>query len=498
MSETIQEKIYKGRWLVLITVIVGTFLGRLDQTIVGLATPKIIDDFGITVSAAGWISTAYIIANAVFVPIWGKLGDLVGRKKVYILGFLIFIFGSVLAGFAWDLSSMIVFRVIQAIAGSADYPTAMSILVFTFTDDKERAKALGIWSAAFAAAAVFGPLIGGPLIDNFGWPSIFLLNLPVGIIGLVMAIVFVHESKNEKDDSRKFDWFGALSLGVALASLVLVLEKGNEWGWSSINSLISYIVTLVSGFVFVVIEKKQEEPIVDLKFFKNSVFVAVLVNNFIVFMGMMGAIFLIPVFAQIFLGYGATATGLLFMPMAFAMMLSAPFGSGFADKFGGRNVILFSSIVATAGIFGFTFIDPKSGPMGIMIPLFIMALGMGFGMAPRTNIVSTAVPKNEIGSASSVLALVRNISGAFGIALFTTIFTNSTKGYLSEVLNSSTINNIRQVNMQDFVALAYLKAQILAYKEVFFVSTGISILGILSSFLIKVDKNKKMEKVHVE
>src|SRR5512133_626853 len=188
MDAAIQEKNEKinVKWWVLATVIIGTFLGRLDQTVVGLATPKIINDFGITVSTAGWISTAYIIANAVFVPVWGKLGDTWGRKKVYVLGFIVFIIGSVLAGLAWNFPSMIVFRVLQAIAGSADYPTAMAILAATFPKGKERAQALGIWSASFAAAVVFGPLIGGPLIDNFGWRSVFLVNLPVGIIGLVM------------------------------------------------------------------------------------------------------------------------------------------------------------------------------------------------------------------------------------------------------------------------------------------------------------------------
>ena len=144
--------------MVLITVIVGTFLGRLDQTVVNLALPKIIGDFNITVTSAGWIATAYILANAIFVPIWGKLGDTIGRKKVYLWDFTIFIFGSVLAGLAWNLSSMIVFRVIQAIASSADYPTAMAIIAVTFPSGKERAQALGIWSSSFASAIVFGPL----------------------------------------------------------------------------------------------------------------------------------------------------------------------------------------------------------------------------------------------------------------------------------------------------------------------------------------------------
>src|SRR3984957_14068004 len=169
ISTEMDEKSSNMKWWILLTVIVGTFLGRLDQTIVNLALPKIITDFNISVSAAGWIATAYILANAIFVPIWGKLGDTIGRKKVYLIGFIVFILGSALAGLAWNLSSMIVFRVIQAIAGSADYPTAMAIIAVTFPEPKARGQALGIWSSVFGAAAVFGPLIGGPLIDTFGW-----------------------------------------------------------------------------------------------------------------------------------------------------------------------------------------------------------------------------------------------------------------------------------------------------------------------------------------
>ena len=228
-------------------------MGRLDQTIVNLALPKIINDFAITVSAAGWIATAYILANAVFVPVWGKLGDTVGRKKVYLMGFGIFIIGSALAGLAWNLSSMIVFRIIQAVASSADYPTAMAILAFTFKEGRERAQALGIWSSVFAASAVVGPLLGGPIIDNFGWRWVFFINIPVGIIGLLMALVFVPESTGRETVS--FDWWGALTLGTALSSLVLVLDQGTSWGWTSLNSMLCYVGVVVFITVFYFIER---------------------------------------------------------------------------------------------------------------------------------------------------------------------------------------------------------------------------------------------------
>ncbi|MFA5871631.1 MAG: DHA2 family efflux MFS transporter permease subunit [Parcubacteria group bacterium] len=487
------------RWLVLLTVIVGTFLGRLDQTIVNLALPKIIQDFSITVSSAGWIATAYILANAIFVPIWGKLGDTVGRKKVYILGFSIFIFGSVLAGLSWNLSSLLVFRVIQAIAGSADYPTAMAIIAVTFREGKERAQALGVWSASFAAAAVFGPLIGGPLIDNFGWRSIFLVNLPVGIIGLFMAIAFIRESVSEKK-TMNFDWWGAITLGASLSALVLVLDKGLDWGWGSANSLISYSAILVFGYIFYLIEKNHPEPIVDFKFFRVPAFVNTLANNFVVFMGMMGGVFLIPIFAQTFLGYDATQTGYLFMPMAFMIVLAAPLGGSLTGKVQPRYVIALSTLVAAIGLYLFSFLDPRSTALSIIIPLSIMAFGIGFGMAQRTNIIASIVPDNEIGIASSILALARNIAGAFGIAIFATILNNTTNSNVLTTAARSFVNlKDNPLVMEQFVSLIILKAQIQAYGKVFAVASVFLLIGAIAALSIKVkNENKLKENIMLE
>ncbi len=483
--------------LILLTVIIGTFLGRLDQTIVNLALPKIIQDFSITVTSAGWIATAYILANAVFVPVWGKLGDTLGRKKIYILGFTIFIIGSILAGFAWNLESMIVFRVIQAIAGSADYPTAMAILAITYTDDRERAQALGIWSASFAAAAVFGPLIGGPLIDYFGWRSVFLINLPIGIIGLLMAMAFVAESKS-KVQNQSFDIKGAIVLGISLSSLVLVLDKGQDWGWLSLNSVTSYIVTIASLLYFLKIEKNHKEPIIDLKFFKNPIFVQTLLNNFIIFMGMMGSIFLIPIFAQTFLGYDATATGYLFIPMAAALMIGAPLGGRYTGSIQPRYVIIASTAVAAVGLYLFSALDPRSTSLDIIIPLSIMAFGMGFGMAQRTNIIAAVVPIHEVGIASSILALARNIAGAFGIAIFGTLLNNSIEDNVIQISKLSHFNGGNIADYQQYVGLISLKAQIFGYHTVFLVSAAIVFIGAILAFGIGDITMNKNVTVHVE
>ena len=486
MPEVVKDN---SKWLILATVMVGTFLGRLDQTIVNLALPKIISDFSITVSAGGWIATAYILANAVFVPVWGKLGDTVGRKKVYILGFAIFIVGSMLAGFAWNLDSMLVFRVIQAIASSADYPTAMAILVFTFRDGRERAQALGIWSSVFAASAVVGPLIGGPLIDNFGWRSVFLINIPIGIIGLIMALAYVPESTGRQTES--FDWWGALTLGGALSSLVLVLDQGTDWGWFSTNSLLSYAAVLIFGVIFYFIERSHKEPIVDLKFFQNSVFVNVLANNFVVFMGLMGSVFVIPIFAQTFLGYSATESGYLFIPMAGALMIASPLGGALTGRIKPNYVIMLSTGVAALGLYLFaSFIDVRATAIDIMFPLFVMAFGLGFGMAQRTSAVAAIVPPEEIGVASSVLALARNIAGAFGIAVFGTILQSSTSSNVLSIARNSTLNVHTAVATQTYIALIELKAQVDAYHTIFLAGMTLLLIGAIASFWLHIPEKK--------
>jgi len=474
-------------WLVLATVIFGTFLGRLDQTVVNLALPKIIGDFGVSVTDAAWISTAYILANAVFVPVWGKLGDTAGRKRIYLIGFIGFIFASGLCAIAWNLTSMIVFRIIQGFAVSADYPTAMAIIAVTFTDMKKRAQALGIWSAAFAAASVFGPLIGGPLIDNFNWRSVFFINIPLGLIGLFMAITYIDESVGEKKNVG-FDWWGSVTLGAALFGLTLVLDQGQSWGWTSAASMLWYCLTAAFAVLFYFVERRQREPIVNLEFFRIGTFVNTLANNFIVFMALIGAIFLVPIFAETFLGYNATQTGYLFIPLALALMMAAPIGGRLIGKVKPSVVIFASTFVAGIGMLLLARIDPRSTALDLAIPMSIMAFGLGFGMAQRTNLVAVAVPHDDIGEASAILALVRNISGAFGVAIFSTILTNKINANVLSISHNSILRAINPANMGQFISLIILKAQVAGYATVFEIAATVVIIGSFTAFLIKVPK----------
>ena len=475
------------RWLVLGTVVFGTFLGRLDQTVVNLALPKIISDFSITVTDAAWIATAYILANAVFVPIWGKLGDTAGRKKIYLIGFAGFIVASGLCAVAWNLPSMIVFRVVQGFAVSADYPTAMAIIAVTFTDMRERAQALGFWTASFAVASVLGPLIGGPIIDNFSWRAIFFMNIPLGLIGLALAVVFVHESVGEKRAAH-FDWLGSSAVAAALFALTLVLDQGQTWGWLSGASIACYLATVVFIAAFIRIERRESEPIVDLSFFSIKPFVFTLINTFVVFMAMMGSIFLIPIFAETFLGYSATQTGLLFIPMAICLMAAATLGGRLVGKIESRHVILVGTLVAAFAFYLFTFIDVRSSAWAIMLPMAIMAAGLGFGMAQRTNIIATVVSKEEVGEASAILALVRNIAGAFGVAVFSTILDNSINANVLSVAQSSVINaaGATAQQMHQFIALVILKAEVMGYAHTYWIAAIVIFVGSFTALFIRI------------
>lgn len=477
------------QWLILLTLMIGGFMGRLDGTIVNLALPKIITEFGITVSQASWITTAYIIANAIFIPIFGKLGDLMGMRKLNIYGIVGFTITSAFAGFAFNLPSMVFFRILQAIAISISYPIALSIIAYNFQDRQERAQAMGLYTAIFAAAAVFGPLLGGPLIDWFSWRSVFYVNIPIGIIATILSLRYIHDPPRKAEKHIKnFDIAGSLLLGICLGTLVLVLDQGRDWGWLSGSSILSYIISVVSFWYFLRVEKKQKEPIVDLKFFKNPTYTAAIVTSFISFMGMIGGIFLIPLFVQMYQGYSVTESGYLFMPMAFGMMVSAQLGARLAEKIEPRFLISFGMFLGAYVIYTFSGIDIKWTFFDFAFRLFIFAAGLGVGMASLTTAATSTVPLHEVGVASSVLALARNISGAFGTAIFATILSNSITSNLLSVQQHTIINTQDPAILKQVVPLMIVKGNILAYQTVFQTTVWFMVLGGIAALFVKESK----------
>jgi EmrB/QacA subfamily drug resistance transporter len=494
-----RQKIENHQWITLITVMIASFMGRLDGTIVNLALPKIISEFGITVSQAAWISTAYIIANAIFVPVFGKLGDLIGRKGLYLFGIIGFTVTSMLAGLSFNLQSMVVFRILQAITVSIDYPLALSIIAYTFRDRKQRAQAMGIWSAIFAVSAVLGPLLGGPLIDAFTWRSVFYINIPVGLIATYMSYKYIVEPVKVKKGIKHFDYAGSLLLGLGLAALVLVLDQGQGWGWTSTTSVLYYIATIISFIMFIIVEKRQKEPVVDLKFFKIPAFSAAIITSFISFMGMIGAMFILPIFTQTYLGYSVTKSGYLFIPMAAGMMIAAQTGARLSTKIEPRFVTAIGMFWAAFGMFLFTNIDIRWTFTQMSFNLFMVAVGLGLGMAPLTNAAVSTVPHHEVGIASSVLALARNIAGAFGIAIFATILSNSITSNLLAIQAHSVLNSTSPLIIKQAMGLMAVKANILGFSKVFYFAIFFLAIGGVSALFVKEDKAEaaKLVKEHL-
>lgn len=304
-----------------------------------------------------------------------------------------------------------------------------------------------------------------------------------------MAIQFIQEPAKQIRGFKNFDIAGSLLLGVALGTMVLVLDQGQSWGWTSTSSIIAYIITVVSLVAFLLVESKQKEPVVDLKFFKIPTFTAAIITSFISFMGMIGGIFLIPIFAQSMLGYSVTKSGYLFIPMALALMAAAPLGARLAARIQPRFLTAFGMFLA-AGILYFLFagIDIKWTFWDITWRLMIFAAGLGVGLSPLTNAATSTVDLHEIGVASSVLALARNISGAFGVAIFATILSNSTTNQLVQIQLHSLINTTNPALLQQAAALMISKANVDAYSVVFKTAGFLLALGGISALFVKESK----------
>ena len=266
---------------------------------------------------------------------------------------------------------------------------------------------------------------------------------------------------------KHFDWLGSIFLAISLGTMVLVLDKGQEWGWSSTSSLISYIVATVTMIAFLFVENHEKEPVVDLKFFKNPTFAAANITSFISFMGMLGGIFLLPIFAQTYLGYSVTQSGYLFIPMAMGIMMGVQIGNRLLFKIPMRIFVSIGMFWSAVILFSFTGMDIKWTFFDIAWRLFFFALGIGTGFAPITQAATGTVPLKEIGVASSILALARNLSGAFGIAIFATILSNSITSQLQTIQKYSIINTTDPLMLRTIPALMISKANIAAYGSVF-------------------------------
>ena len=398
------------------------FMAMLDNTVVNVALPTIQGHFGSGVSGLQWIIDAYTLVFASFMLTGGTLGDLYGRKRMFLFGLTIFTAGSLMSGLAPSLNFLIAGRAVQGLGAAALLPGTLSILTQTFTDSKERAQAIGIWAGVSGVALALGPIVGGALVESLGWQSVFFLNIPIGIVAFVVVSRVVHESKNP--EGRHLDLAGQILAIVGLGTLTYALIEANNLGWTSPTIIGLFAASVVANALFLWVEWHSTSPMLDLTFFKNRTFAAAATVAGLVSFGMFGVFFFLTLFLQNVEGYSAFQAGLRSLPMTGAIIVMAPTAGWLAGRIGPRIPMAGGLAIAGGGMLLMERITPGMPYGSLWWNLTLLGVGMGLVMAPMTAAVMGAVPRARAGMASATSNASREVGGVFGIALLGAIVTH--------------------------------------------------------------------------
>ncbi|HEY9167615.1 MAG TPA: DHA2 family efflux MFS transporter permease subunit [Candidatus Kryptonia bacterium] len=505
------------KWWVLVNVMMGTFMVVLDSTIVDVSLAKIMATFGIGIDTVKWVATAYLLVFAVILPTSGWIADHFGYKRTYTMGLALFTLGSLLCSISWNETALILFRVVQGAGGGFLMPVGMAIVTREFPPEK-RGLALGFWGIAAAASVSLGPTLGGYLIDNFAWHSIFDINVPVGLIGIFATLVIQREYKTST--TRSFDIIGFLSVSTFLTSLLIALSDGNaEWntgGWTSPFILTCFAISLIALVVFLAVELNVRHPLIDLSLLKNFNFGMANLVLFIFGMGMFGSTFLLPLYLQNGLGYTAFQAGSLFLPVGIIMAVAGPVAGRLSDKTNPKILALFGIIVLSLSLFVNQFLSLFSETSSIMLSLYLRGIGMGFIFTPLSALSLSEIPRERMAQASGLFNVLRQIGGSFGVALMGTLLTMRTDFhttiYGQSVLQSSPITQNILLGLGRFAQQAVggtasvsamraqalvgynlgLQAFVSAVDDDFFVAAAITILCVIPILFLRNRKKKAL------
>ncbi|HET7054466.1 MAG TPA: MFS transporter [Solirubrobacterales bacterium] len=408
------------KWWTLGAMCFALFMIMLDNTVVNVALPSIQRDLGASISGLEWTINGYTLSFAVLLATGGRLGDIFGRRRMFLFGVVIFALSSATAGFAQGATDLVISRVVQGVGAALMMPGTLSIITDAFPAH-ERGKAMGTWAGVSALALAVGPVLGGFLTEHVSWRAIFYLNIPVAI-GAVTATVFAVRESRDTTVGRDVDYLGVATLTASLTALVLALVEGNSWGWNS-PAIVGLLAGAVIGAIaFVQVELRVKVPMVEFRFFKDRNFLGAVVVALIITFAMMGVFFFLALYMQDILRYSPLEAGVRFLPSTLMIVGVAPVAGRLADRFGPRWLIVAGLTILTASLYTFTGIAVDSGYLDLLTGFMLLGIGIALTMSPMTSAAMNAVSVQKAGIASGVLSMFRMVGGSLGIAVSGAIF----------------------------------------------------------------------------
>jgi DHA2 family multidrug resistance protein len=409
-----------GRWLIAIAVMTAAIMELIDTSAVNVSLPYIAGNLSADVDQATWVLTSYLVANAIVLPLAGWLASVFGRKRLLMLAVVGFTVASVCCGFAQTLPWLIFFRVLQGAAGGSLQPTTRAILLETFPAE-ERGHAMAFFGVGIVVAPILAPLLGGWLTTDYSWRWIFFLNVPVAIAGLILVNLFVFDPAYIRRATRGIDYWGIGLLAIGVASLQIMLDRGQEEDWFSSHFIVTTAVIAAVGLIaFFVWESYTSDPVVHLGLFRHRTFAVGTSFSMVVFFGLYGSIVITPLFMQTLLGFPAVTAGLWNTPRGLATMLAMPVaGYLIGRRVDMRWLMFIGLLISAAGAYQFSLLDLDAGPRNFIIPELVMGAGLSLVFVPMATITVDPIEPEEMGYATSLIAFSRNLGSAIGISLLT-------------------------------------------------------------------------------
>lgn len=495
-----------NKWIITLTVMLPTIMEIVDTSVANVALPHMQGSLNAGTDEVTWVLTSYMVSNAVVLPMTGWLARIFGRKRFLITCITLFTLASLLCGAAPNLPLLIFFRILQGAAGGALIPSSQAILLETFPPHER-----GMANAIFGIGAMFGPIIGpalgGWITDNLNWRWIFYINIPIGIIAVIMANYFIFDPPYLRRAKVSIDWWGLSMLIIGLGALQIVLDKGQQDDWFNSSFIITCaILSAAALLALIYIELKHEHPIVNLRLFQNVSFSA---GNFVLFMigfGLYGSIVLLPLFLQTLMGYDATLAGMVLAPGGVATLITMPFVGVIISKYDGRKVVLAGLIISAWAMFQMRGFTLEAGYWDFVWPRVILGVGLAMLFVPLSTLTLGSIPKEEMGNATGLYNLLRTVGGSVGIAVCATLLSRYHQFYQNVLVDSvSPYNPVARQQLEqlkhgfmlrgidavsaDKASLAAIygtvqrQAGMLAYNHIFWI-VGLTFLGVMPFLLL--------------